>query len=130
MTDIETHVITEATLVPTDAIEANVVAVNGVPAPPVFRCPHRPWKENPNVSRADFARLRAKQYPVPTDATWTEKAHDYDPGKSVQRKVLGQKVSVKLYEHETGRYWEALVDCPDCGDTILISTDVDPTTKD
>lgn len=94
-----------------------------------FRCPHRPWKTDGtegSMTREAKAQARTKRYVVPANTEWTRVDHDYNPDKTVQRKVLGKVVHEKPYEHEKGYTYEAVVTCPDCHDQILISTDQEP----
>jgi len=91
-----------------------------------FRCPHRLWSVPGDKSRNAKAAERRKEYDVPSDAKWVRVEEDFNRDKSQQKKVNGKVVTVKPYEHEIGERFEAEVTCPDCGDTIVVSTDTNP----
>jgi len=92
----------------------------------MFRCPHRPWRVPGDKGRNEKALARRTLYPVPDGTQWTRVDEQFNRDKVTQRKVNGKVVQYKPYEHEAGVRWEADVTCPDCGDTINISTDQDP----
>lgn len=83
-----------------------------------FRCPHRPWQtSNPKGEsykpRDAKAAARTSTYEVPADAEW-ERIDD------------SGAIDKPRYAHEVGARWQVEVVCPDCGDTICVSTDQDP----
>lgn len=59
------------------------------------------------------ATARRSNYVVPADAQWTEVPDEGSTDKA-------------RYAHEIGRRWQTFVKCPDCGDTVKVSTDQNP----
>lgn len=65
------------------------------------------------MSRDAKAAARTKVYTVPADTQWVEVPDEGHTDKP-------------RYAHEVGRRWQAQVVCPDCGDTVKVSTDQNP----
>ena len=79
-----------------------------------FRCPHRPWRNDPSKSRQERAAARRETYDVPADARVERREHEVSKGKEHR------------YADQKDHYFVITVTCPDCGDTIEVFTDTDP----